>query len=188
MSYNINEHKHRLAYWATARAAQRRTNVGSVSNVRQLIEYIGLERLINLPDKLPIPEQIDKTHEEWRNKIVKFSAEKLLCNNSEGISHGTAAKIINVYLKIIFVCAGYEEHANVKALHPPIDRVLLKNLFKEKDYKRIFSKYNIAILPNWTSLSSKAYQDIINALREIQCSHNEPLWKIEKYWQPENLS
>lgn len=47
-----------------------------------------------------------------------------------GLGHGVGAKLINVYLRGAFVWAGHESHANVAALHPPIDSLLLEELYQ----------------------------------------------------------
>jgi hypothetical protein len=68
-------------------------------------------------------EQMDLQHRAWRSRVIAMAA-------TEGLSftHGVAAKLINVYLKAVFVCGGQHDHAQVQALHPPIDSVLLKEL------------------------------------------------------------
>jgi hypothetical protein len=44
------------------------------------------------------------------------------------ITHGVAVKLINIYLKSLLVCGGYDSHEKVKALHPSIDSILLTEL------------------------------------------------------------
>jgi hypothetical protein len=44
-------------------------------------------------------------------------------------THGIAAKLVNVYLKSVFVCGGRHDHPRVRALHPPIDSLLLDALY-----------------------------------------------------------
>lgn len=88
------------------------------------------------------------------------------------LTDGIAAKLINVYLKSIFVCGGHEEDACVKAIHPPIDSNLLSNLEKKSSVK-FTSK-------TWTKFTSVEYQDAIDKVRTYL--NGEPLWKIEKYW------
>jgi hypothetical protein len=49
-----------------------------------------------------------------------------------------AAKLINVYLKAVFVCGGQHSNKRVKSLHPPIDSQLLDELYNQNigDLKR----------------------------------------------------
>ena len=56
-----------------------------------------------IPDNLPTPDCIDLSHKEWREKAI-LSAKRM---NLIGFGHGIAAKLINVYLKGAFVCAGH---------------------------------------------------------------------------------
>jgi hypothetical protein len=92
------------------------------------------------------------------------------------ISHGRAAKLINVYLKAAaFVCGGYHEHPKVTSLHPLTDRLLLQRMsserFGERDDWKDFS---------WTKLNSEDYQGLIDRIRTA--SRGQPLWKIECFW------
>lgn len=75
---------------------------------------------------MPRPDRLDAAHREWRTRIVKAA-------EGEGLvfTHGVAAKLVNVYLKAGFVCSGHHGHPSVRALHPPIDSVLLQALCEE---------------------------------------------------------
>jgi hypothetical protein len=91
-----------------------------------------------------------------------------------------AAKLINCYFKVRFVCAGQHEHERVKCLHPPIDEVLLKKLAAQNigglgEQWRQFSKQR------WSKFDSVTYQRVIDCIRG-SLAPGEPLWKIEEYW------
>lgn len=195
MSYTLKEHKHRLAYWAASNAAHRHTKGLNIENGKKLIEKINLHTYIDSPDTLP--QDLDKAHAKWRNVLVQFS-EELHCSYKvkikkdeeivyNGISHGTAAKLINVYLKVILTCGGYENHEKVKQLHPPIDSLLLESLL-DSEYKEILKKGEINKNTRWTKLTSDKYENIIKIIKDIQKKNNEPLWMIEKYWRPEEVT
>ncbi len=88
-----------------------------------------------------------------------------------------AAKLINCYLKVRFVCGGHHENEKVKFIHPPIDSVLLKEI------KRKFSNIKgvKGLDASWSNFDEKAYKNAITVIREI--TKDQPLWKIEEYWQ-----
>lgn len=126
MPYTIDEHKHRYAAWAASRAASTKTCRFSVQQGKSIIVTLGLHLLIADPALLPLPGDLDSRHRAWRTTAIQIA-------NSMGLTHfthGIAAKLINVYLKGAFVCAGHQMHINVAALHPPIDRLLLDELYK----------------------------------------------------------
>lgn len=159
MSYTIEEHKHRFATWAASRAAS--TSVVcrfTVKNGIDLIEASGIQKYINRPDLLPLNEAFDKEHQEWRNAIMKQATALGL----EKITHGIAAKLINVYLKTCLVCGGYHDHEKVKALHPPIDRLLLDNL--KNMYKGNGLSINIP-KTGWSKFSSDEYEIVISEVK-----------------------
>ena len=96
------------------------------------------------------------------------------------MTHGVAAKLINLYLKCRFVCGGFHDHPRVRNLHPPIDSVMLKALAKanvggfETDWKKLQDQ-------KWSKLNSTQYEKAIQLIRH--CMKDQPLWKIEEYWQ-----
>lgn len=163
MCYDISEHKHNFAVWAAARAAhaaREKSKGATVEKVKDLIEHIKLNKIHKPHD---LPQDFDKAHKKWCDQIVAKS----------GLTHGVAAKIINVYLKSIFVCGGYEQHDKVKNIHPPIDSMLLEGLAKKFEnpvYKKVA----------WTTLSYEGYKKIISAIKKD--FPNEPLWMAEEYW------
>ena len=174
--YTIEEHKHRYNTWAASRAASTKRCRFEVSLGKEIIETIGLHLLISDPNTLPNPAQIDTAHREWRNAAIIAANGKGL----QGFSHGIAAKLINVYLKGVFVCGGHEGHANVIALHPPIDRLLLDELYL-RNIGGLRSQWNIARKSRWSKFTSSQYEDVINAIRKVMGS--SPLWRVEEYWR-----
>lgn len=137
MPYTIEEHKHRFSAWAAGRAASVNGCRFSVEQAKEIIEAAGLNQLLACPNNLPLPQDTDARHREWRNKVIE--AAKML---RLAFTHGVAAKLINIYLKAGFVCGGHHAHANVQALHPPIDSVLLDGLSAQNigGYRRAWNK------------------------------------------------
>ncbi|MFZ0254059.1 MAG: hypothetical protein WAN46_00075, partial [Gammaproteobacteria bacterium] len=121
MTYSIDEHRHRFAAWAAGRAASVKGCRFTVKKAKDILESVGLRALVSTPKNLPYPECFDAEHRAWRQKIIERAGEPRF-------THGIAAKLINVYLKSAFVCGGYHEHPRVRAIHPPIDGLLLREL------------------------------------------------------------
>jgi len=173
--YSIAEHKHRYAAWAASRAASTQKCRFKVQQGKGILEEIGLFSLKGDPNSLPFPTEVDGKHREWRNAAIS-AAEAL---RLDGFSHGVAAKLINVYLKSVFVCAGHEEHLRVAALHPPIDRLLLDSL--QMTASNQSAEWAAARRIGWTQLSSDQYESLVKTIRLV-CADN-PLWQIESHWR-----
>lgn len=176
MSYTIIEHKHRFAAWAASRAASTKTCRFNVLQGKNILEAIGFKNLLASPDLLPLPTEIDSKHREWREAAIIAAKAKDLT----GFGHGIAAKLINVYLKCAFVCAGHEDHANVAALHPPIDSLLLDELY-EGNVGSLSDQWAKARKARWSKFSSEQYEAVIAAIRATL--PDEPLWKVESCWR-----
>lgn len=175
MSYSINEHTHRFAAWAASRAAATSKKCRfSVNSGKLALESCDFNESYTIDD-LPDPAQFDNTHKIWREKIIKT----LKCTND--VSDGVAAKLINTYLKGRFICGGFHEHDKAKALHPPLDSLLLNEL------KRLPAGNGIRELMKdqnrgWSGFDSPCYQGIVNIIRQI-LGDGKPLWMIEEYWR-----
>ena len=176
MPYSIEEHQHRLAAWdaATSASASRlcrfRVQVGI-----DILEACGFNAQLASPDQLPAPESIDDEHEKWRNKVIAKAGEKEII-----FTHGVAAKLINCYLKVRFVCAGQHEHERVKCLHPPIDATLLRVL-KEANVGGFRSDWKRLHDTRWSKFNSLQYEEVIRLIR--LSIPGRPLWEIEKFWR-----
>lgn len=174
-SYSIEQHSHLFAAWAASRAASVMGCRFSVALGRDVIESVGLLPSLSLPDQLPKPTETDSVHRNWRNTACDFARTA-----GHPITHGVAAKLINCYLKSRFVCAGQQNHPNVAALHPPIDKILLEELAKQKfgsetKFWRASSKLG------WSKFSSQQYEDVISLIRLSM--NDKPMWMIEEYWK-----
>lgn len=175
MSYCIDQHAHTYAAWAASRGASVVNCRFKVEEGRDLLESCGFVSSLSSPEQLPEPELIDHRHQRWRNKLIK-NAQRIGIE----MTHGVAAKLVNLYLKSRFVCGGHHNHPHVACLHPPIDSVMLTALAKanaggfEEGWKRLQKQ-------RWSKLHSHQYQTAINLIRS--CMGNKPIWKIEEYWQ-----
>ena len=132
-----------------------------------------MKELICSPNSLPLPQDIDSAHRTWRGKVIKAAS-------TFPFTHGVAAKLINIYLKAGFVCAGHHEHERVRAIHPPIDSLLLDEL----SHRNIGGRRNVwdeAIKIRWSKFNSDQYEKVIYNIREAM--QGAALWEVEKYWR-----
>jgi hypothetical protein len=176
MLYSIHEHKHKFSAWAAGRAANVNGCRFSVEQAKLILEGADLKQLLLGPDQLPDPLKIDDTHREWRNAVI--SAAK-----SQGLdfTHGVAAKLINIYLKAAFVCGGHDTDPRVQALHPPIDGLLLDELFR-RDFGGLRGEWSKARATRWSNFTSDQYENVISSIRAA-LGLNVPLWEVEQYWR-----
>ncbi len=182
MPYTIEEHKHRFAAWAAGRAANVNGCHFTVEQGKQILETANLNKIASTIDNLPIPNDFDVRHREWRNSIIN-AAQGHTGKNGERLefTHGVAAKLINIYLKSIFVCSNSHEDPKVKAIHPPIDSVLLDALYNQNIGGRCI-EWQAARKARWSKLNSDQYENVISAIKQTILSASG-LWQIEEYWQ-----
>jgi hypothetical protein len=146
-----------------------------VERGRSLLEECGFSATFSRPDQLPRPGAIDAEHRKWRETIIRSARSDAI-----DLSHGVAAKLLNLYLKGRFVCGGHHGHERVDCLHPPIDSVLLDRLTEldigghQKDWKQ-------AAETRWSKFDSDDYERVIALVRESL--HGAPLWTIEQHWR-----
>ncbi|MDB4506766.1 hypothetical protein N9055_00960 [Akkermansiaceae bacterium] len=175
--YSIEHHKHRLAAWAASRAASTSPLCRfKVEKGIWILESSGFDGKFSSLSSLPHPEDLNECHRNWRNQIIK-SAQ----NHEYHFTHGVAAKLINCYLKVRFVCGGHHDDFRVKALHPPIDAVLLKALASENfgDHATEWRKFKKA---RWSKFDSNTYEAVISLIQD-SLPKGQPLWQIEEHWK-----
>ena len=175
MTYTIHNHCHNFSAWAASRAASVIGCRFTVEQGKGLLKSIGFGLNLNSPAQLPEPDQLDPIHRTWRQEIISFGTKQELV-----ITHGVAAKLINVYLKSRFVCGGFADSPKVQALHPPIDRVLLEELAR-KDFggkRKFWAQSNKC---GWSKFDSATYEGVIKRIREAL--NGSPLWEIEQFWK-----
>jgi len=174
--YSIEEHQHRHVAWSSATSARASKLCRfSVEVGVAILESSGFVPAFSTPEQLPLPEELDAKHADWRHVVIQAAETHGLV-----FSHGIAAKLINCYLKGRFVNAGHHEHPQVAVLHPPIDRLLLKALADEnvggcrRAWRRLEKR-------GWSKFTSEDYQEVIDLIRQVM--PGQPLWKIEQYWR-----
>jgi hypothetical protein len=175
LTYTIHHHCHTFSAWAASRAASVIGCRFTVEQGKALLESIGFGSNLDSPAKLPEPEKLDRTHRKWRQRIIK-QTQKLAIP----MTHGVAAKLINVYLKSRFVCGGFAEYSKVQALHPPIDSVLLQELARD-DFGWKAKFWSNAYKARWSKFDSDTYENVIQEIRESL--NGESMWKIEHFWK-----
>ena len=175
MSYDIKEHKHRYAAWAASRASSVKGCRFKVRQGEMIIKHLQLNDLIDCLDDLPNANEFDDFHLRLRNNAISKSKELGL-----RFTHGVAAKLINIYMKTIFICGGYPEDAKTKSIHPPIDSLLLKALH-QNNIGGLKKEWDEAIKIRWSKFNSNQYEEVIKNIRVVQ--NGKPLWKIEEHWQ-----
>ena len=175
MPYTIEEHKHRFSAWAAGRAANVKGCRFSVEQAKAILEVAGLNQLLADPNNLPLPQDIDNSHREWRKNVIATAETHGL-----DFTHGVAAKLINIYLKAGFVCGGHHAHVRVQALHPPIDSVLLDELSAQNVGGHRLA-WNEARRIRWSKFNSTQYEAVINNIRASM--PNQALWEVKQYWQ-----
>ena len=183
MPYSIEEHKHRFAAWAAGSAASVNGCRFKVWQAKRILEDAGL-RDVDSIDKLPQADNFDTQHREWRENIINAAKNY---NDSHGnafkFTHGVAAKLINIYLKSIYVCSGSHDDPRVKAIHPPIDSVLLDALYKQ-NIGGMRTEWQAARKARWSKLNSNQYENVITTIQGLFRDGDGPgLWHVEEYWQ-----
>lgn len=182
--YDIHKHRHMFSAWAAGRAASVKGCRFPVEAAYNIINHLNFASKFVVPSQLPSANEIDDCHQLWRISAIEFVKN----NPSSGFksetsihnfTHGIAAKIINIYMKSMFVCGGYHEHPSVMALHPPVDSLLLSKLHK-KNIKNPNNPWAPYKKGGWSKFSSDQYEEVISYIR-IE-THNKPLWMIEEFW------
>jgi hypothetical protein len=176
MDYSIHEHKHRFSAWAASRAATVNGCRFSVEHGKVILEGAGLKQLLVGPAQLPDPQNFDVAHRAWRTAVVGAANGQRL-----NFTHGVAAKLINIYLKAGFVCGGHDADPRVQAIHPPIDSLLLDELY-EKNIGGLRREWSKARTIRWSKFTSQQYESVIVSIRSA-LGGMVPLWQVEQYWR-----
>lgn len=172
MDYSHFQHRHNFAVWCAARAVQRK--FAKTPALKEALEKSGVVEFIRQNKDNPVSqEDFDKLHAEWCDSIIRTWQNK----NVKGSSYGRAAKLIAVYIKSMVVVNNGDSMLSFVA-HPPIDRIILQNISKDKSINHPNRQYWKAV--NWTELDKLQYLDLIHALRSI--FNDKPFWHLERYW------
>lgn len=172
MRYTAHNHRHNFAVWAAARATQR--GFTDVKTLKCALEVSGVESFARRPIRLG---QFNDQHRVWCMRIMNNIEQ----GTGKYTSYGRAAKLVNTYLKTMLVLRDPMSKA-AAVIHPPIDRILLRNIATQANIEESTKRYLRGI--NWTSLEEGSYFELICVLREI--NGNQPFWMIEEYWTVTN--
>jgi hypothetical protein len=167
----------RFAGWAAATGASASPICRfKVADGIAILESVGFTKDNLSTSSLPSPKNFNVKHRTWRNAAVLAAKKRRI-----KMSHGVAAKLINLYLKSIYICGGRSNHPKVAALHPPIDSILLRELIKisDKKHKQIFVKLSKT---RWSKFTSADYELAISTVRSL--THPKPTWTVESLWKP----
>ena len=138
-----------------------------------IFEAIGFDKIAGKDDWLLEIDGFDAQHKIWRDQLYKCLEDR------KGMSHGRAAKLINVFIKALMPSdmskVSDELRERWGEVHPPIDRIMLEAM----DSKEFGGKKDWGKVP-WTKLKCKQYQELIDNIRQ----HEPCLWKIERFWKP----
>jgi hypothetical protein len=175
--YNITTHHHRFAAWASSTAARSsRLCRFSVKNGVRILDAIGFGPDFSSPKNLPAPIDFDGVHKNWRVAAIA-QAQSLGIQN---FTHGVAAKLINCYLKSRFVCGPFFSHTKIKALHPPLDRLLLESL-ERIDFGGQKRQWKSLKLKGWSNFNSGDYEKAIKLMKKTL--KKDEFWRIEEFWR-----
>ena len=183
-AYNLHEHSFRFAGWCAATAAGRSPNCRfTIETGINIISMSGVKEKFQTWDDLPDTEQaFDDLHRDFTKKIINVanSSNIKLKGKKGNFTYGIGAKLLNCYLKPIYLAS----HQNVisqslsqkaSLIHPPVDRILLKNC--KKYAKPYFNELKDVA---WSTFSEKQYFHVLRLIRDFL--KDDPLWKIEYYW------
>lgn len=187
-TYQLADHRHRFAAWCASTAARASPNCRfRVKEGLALIERGGLRNIATSWETLPEPQHFKRKHQRWRDKLRQAAPEVLGERRAIGFTHGVAAKLINIYLKSIFVSAidaaslPPSLRAKRDAIHPPIDGLLIKALSLQGPKEHRLFWQNVR---PWSLLSSTEYQEAITTIEQMTAGQ---LWRIEHYWSGHRL-
>lgn len=176
MPYGLDEHRHRFAAWAAARAAQR--GFTSVGHLRNALESTSIRTVLASADAYSADEAVFAGwHRDWCATICQHLAGQ----GNANVTYGRAAKLIAIYLKAMVLMGTGATTPLGRVMHPPIDRILLQALAASP---RVVSPHKAAWrTTSWTQLDEAAYYTLIGQLRTALPA-SEPFWALEEYWQP----
>lgn len=164
--YDIAKHIHHYAIWTAARAVQR--GFTSTANIKLAINATELKEFSGQDENFTSLE-FDDFHRKTANKLIQSLIQRGLKP-----TYGQAAKIIAIYLKTSMVLPNLGKGSLCSIIHPPIDRILLRNLHqchKHLGLNKI----------NWTKLSEVEYFELIESLRQLDYNY---FWELEEFWTP----
>lgn len=181
--YTYVEHQHRLASWAAATAARSSPKCRfSASDAVKVINRLEVRSFVEDPNLVSgSSNHFDHLHRRvCRQAIDLWGKHVSVPSNASTFTFGVAAKLVNVYLKVGVLTRSKKDGSEFKALHPPIDRILLKGL-AQGDVGGLRKFWSTMASLGWSNFCEADYYNVIQALRS-SVPRNVPLWTIEQYW------
>jgi hypothetical protein len=190
IEYHHAEHRFRFAAWAAATAARssRKVCTFPVSMGAQLLRNSNLRWLALGSHWLPRSrDEFDHAHHQWCEEILHRAQNDI----SKSFTYGIAAKLVNCYLKALFLqtmagspfdpnCGGGDigSAAYTRYLHPPIDRILMEEAARRSDAETKKAwKQLIGI--GWSNFTGEDYKRAIKLSRKMV---GEDVAQIEACW------
>ena len=175
--YTLAEHRHRYAAWCAARAAGRGLAGATNGVFRAALEASELPDLLRAgSEQWPASQPaFDRAHRGWCAAAVNSLHDQGVTD----ATFGRAAKLVAIYLKTLLVCGGRDRTPLARVAHPPIDRVLLKALSRERRFPT--SARALWRDTNWTAMDADAYDRIIASLRDAGLD-GDGFWRAERWW------
>jgi|SRR5690348_5034534 len=168
MEYTLKEHRHRFAIWTAARAVQRSWT--TTTRISMVINAVKLSDFADTYKSLQGQQDFDEKHMKLCDKMI----EEFRHINVEA-SYGRVAKIVAVYLKTVIILGAEVDNEKIRLIHPPIDRIVLRNLPANINFDEIRKL-------NWTQLDKNAYWTMVKIIRERLGIFD---WRLEMVWRPE---
>jgi hypothetical protein len=174
VDYKLDEHRHRFAAWAAARAALR--GLTDVANLKTALDNCGVRKYLvdanfdDVDDARFIP-----LHRGWCRSIIKSLEDAPVRN----VTFGRAAKLIAIYLKSAVVLGTGSGTAFARVAHPPIDAILLRNLAASSTVSSVHKRKWAGT--KWTTLTEAEYYALMLELRQV-LRPEDPFWMLEEHW------
>lgn len=184
-SFEAAEHRFRFAAWSAATAARASKNCRfAVSDGFKLLKLIELDKLASGIESLPSASGFDEMHHNWCSELVRIAPKNLSKPPMKKFSYGVAAKLVNCYLKPLFMehlleCSESDVRSKVNAIHPPIDSILLRNLGQcdpDPERAKQWRRWNST---GWSNFEPETCFPVIERIREVTSGE---LWRIEAFW------
>ena len=190
IDYSLKVHRFRFAAWCAATAASASSKCRfAVKTGVQILERSGMDELAGGWSELPMPDDFDRFHNESCEKIIQaaedMNPKKFKGSQGDGkFTYGVAAKLLNCYLKPLFITGvreriSLEDVSKQRAIHPPIDRLLLSELHRNNVFEEgIFWKKYMNL--GWSNFGKDDYCQCISKIK--QNAPRSAMWEIERYW------
>ena len=190
LDYHPAEHRFRFSAWAASTAARssRKVCTFPVSAGALLLRESALRWMALGSHWLPRSrEAFDHAHHGWCEAILRKGRAEI----SPAFTYGISAKLVNCYLKALFlqtmVGLPFDPHGErseidgppaSRFLHPPIDRVLMEAAAKRSD-RAMRSRWKALIAIGWSKFSHEDYAEAMALCAQMV---GDDVAKAEVFW------